>query len=269
MSNRLQGQTAWITGGASGMGEATAELFAEEGANVCIVDIQNDLGKKLAAKINKKSGGRAIFTPCDVTKEKAVKTSIDRAAKEFGGLQIVVNCAGIVHAKKLHETSEKEWDLLMGVNVKSIFFSMKHGAPHLFKNKRSYMTNIGSVGSFIGQGRTPGYTTSKGAVLQLSRSIGLDYAADGLRCNCICPGITDTPMFRYHMSKAKDPEAAIAQRLKRVPMGIKLESRDIAKAALYFSCEDSVGITATSLIVDCGYIAAAEWETVGKTKFMQ
>ena len=144
---------------------------------------------------------------------------------------------------------------------------MKHAYPHLKKNSRSYVVNIGSVGSFISQPATPSYIASKGAVLMLSRSIALDYAADGLRCNCVCPGITDTPLLRYHMSKAPDPEAALAARLRRVPMGVALTPHDIAKAVLYFSCEDSAGITGTSLIVDGGYLAAAEFETQGPTAF--
>ena len=94
------------------------------------------------------------------------------------------------------------------------------------------------------------------------------YAADGLRCNCICPGITDTPMLRYHLSTTPDPEALLASRLRRVPMGVALKPADIAKAVLYFSCEDSAGITGASLVVDGGYIATAEWETTGETRFM-
>ena len=123
------------------------------------------------------------------------------------------------------------------------------------------MVNIGSVGSFIGQANTPSYITSKHAVLGLSRSIALDYAADGLRCNCVCPGITDTPMLRYHLDTTPDPEATLAERLRRVPLGTALTPGDIARSVLYLSCEDSAGVTGTSLVVDAGYTAAAEWET--------
>jgi NAD(P)-dependent dehydrogenase (short-subunit alcohol dehydrogenase family) len=169
----------------------------------------------------------------------------------------------------LHEYAEHEWDRLMGVNLKSIFFSLKHSLVHLRHNERSYVVNIGSVNSLIGQANTPAYTASKHAVLGLSRSIALDYAADGLRCNCICPGITDTPMLRFHLNTTPDPEGTLANRLRRVPMGIALIPTDIAKAVLYFSCEDSAGITGTSLVIDGGYIAAAEWETAGPTKFKE
>ena len=267
MSGRLNGQVAWVSGASSGMGEAIAELFAEEGAAVALIDVQAEKGRAVAKRISDK-GGRSLFVECDVRRQEAVRDSIDATVRVFGGLHIVINCAGIVQVKQLHELDVADWDRLMDINVKSIFLSMKHAMPHLKKNSRSYVVNIGSVGSFVGQGSTPAYTASKGAVMMLSKSIALDYAADGLRCNCVCPGITDTPMFREHMDKAPDPEAAIAARLRRVPMGVSLSPRDIAKSVLYFSCEDSAGITGTSLIVDCGYLAAAEWEHPGHTKFM-
>ena len=262
---RLNGQVAWISGGASGMGEATAELFATEGAKVAVVDIQVERGNQVVERIVNQ-GGQAIFLACNVAQEEQVRDSIEQTVAHFGGLHIIVNCAGIVHVAPLHEYSEDEWDDLMGVNLKSVFFSLKHGLVHLRRNQRSYVVNIGSVGSFIGQANTPSYTASKHAVLGLSRSIALDYAADGLRCNCICPGITDTPMLRYHLNTTPDPEATLAKRLRRVPMGIALTPMDIAKAALYFSCEDSAGITGTSLVIDGGYTTAAEWETTGHTK---
>ena len=268
MSTRLQNQVAWISGASSGMGEGIARLFAREGASVALVDVQAKKGLAIAEEI-RAEGGHAIFIECDVRNEEAVRTSIEKTVKEFGGLQTIVNCAGIVQVKLLHDLDVADWDRLMDINVKSIFLSIKYGIAHLKKNPRSYVVNIGSVGSFIGQGSTPAYTASKGAVLMLSKSIALDYAADGVRCNCVCPGITDTPMLREHLNMNKDPEAALRNRLRRVPMGVPLTPHDIAKAVLYFSCEDSAGVTGTSLVVDGGYLTAAEWEHPGKTKFME
>jgi len=268
MSKKLQNQTAWISGAASGMGEAIASRFAEEGASVGLVDVQPEKGAAVAERIRAK-GGRAVFFEGDVRRENDVKASIDGTASEFGGLQILVNCAGIVQVSLLHELKEGDWDRLMETNVKSIYLSLKHGIAHLKKSSRSYVINIGSVGSFIGQSATPAYTASKGAVLMLSKSIALDYAADGLRCNCVCPGITDTPMLRAHLNSTPDPEATLRQRLRRVPMGVPLSPDDIAKSVVYFACEDSAGITGTSLVVDGGYLAAAEWEHPGRTRFME
>jgi NAD(P)-dependent dehydrogenase (short-subunit alcohol dehydrogenase family) len=268
MAGRLQDKVAWISGAASGMGEGIARLFASEGAAVLLADVQVERGRAIAAEIVQ-GGGRAVFAPCDVTRADDVRASIDRAVTEFGGLQILVNCAGIVQVKLLHEVDEAEWDHLMGVNVKSIFLSIRYGIDHLRRNARSYVVNIGSIGSFISQGRTPAYIASKGAVLMLSKSIALDYAADGVRCNCVCPGITDTPMLREHLNRTPDPNATLAARLRRVPTGVPLTPHDIAKSVLYLCCEDSAGITGTSLLIDGGYLAAAEWEHPGHTKFME
>ena len=266
-SLKLAGQVAWIGGGASGIGAAVAERFAAEGAKVAVADVQADRGQQLVRDLVRE-GSAALFAPCDVSQDAEVAASIAETVDQFGGLQIVVNCAGVVHVAPLDQYAAEDWDSLMAVNVKSIYLSIKHAIPHLRAARRSYIVNIGSISSFIGQALTPAYNASKGAVLQLSRSIALDYAADGLRCNCICPGITDTPMLRYHLSKSPDPEATLAERLRRVPMGTVLKPADIAQAALYLSCEDSAGITATSLVVDGGYTATAEWNTT-HTRFME
>jgi NAD(P)-dependent dehydrogenase (short-subunit alcohol dehydrogenase family) len=267
MANRLQNQVVWVSGAASGIGEAIARLFAAEGASVGLADVQMERGQAVVEEI-RAAGGRASFTHCDVGRADDVRTSIEQTVREFGGLSIIVNCAGIVQVKLLDELDEADWDRLMAINVKSIYLSIKYGLAHLKRNPRSYVVNIGSISSCVGQGGTPAYTASKGAVLMLSKSIALDYAADGLRCNCVCPGITDTPMLREHLNKTANPDATLAARVRRVPMGVALTPADIAKAALYFSCEDSAGVTGASLVVDGGYLAAAEWEHPGHTRFM-
>jgi NAD(P)-dependent dehydrogenase (short-subunit alcohol dehydrogenase family) len=267
MASRLQNQVAWITGAASGIGEAVARLFAEEGAAVVLADVQIERGQAVADEISA-AGGRAVFVKCDVGHANDVRTSIEHAVREFGRLSIIINCAGIVQVKLLDELDETDWDRLMAINVKSIYLSIKYGIGHLKRNFRSYVVNIGSISSYVGQGGTPAYTASKGAVLMLSKSIALDYAADGVRCNCLCPGMTDTPMLREHLNKTADPEATLNTRLNRVPTGVALKPADIAKAALYLSCEDSAGVTGTSLVVDGGYLTAAEWQHPGRTKFM-
>lgn len=175
----------------------------------------------------------------------------------------------MVHVQPLHEYSQTDWDRLMAVNVKSVFFLLKYGLSYLRQVPRSYMVNVGSISSFVGQAGTPAYTTSKHALLGLTRSIALDYAADGLRCNCVCPGITDTPMLHGHLDTTPDPEATLVDRLRRVPMGVALTPEEVAKSLLYFSCEDSAGITGTSLTIDGGYLTPAEWEHPGKTAFME
>lgn len=268
MAQRLAEKSVWISGGASGMGQAVAELFAHEGASVTIADIQEDAGRAIADRICQ-AGGRALFTHCDVANENAVQQSIGAAVKEFAALHAIVNCAGIITIGPLHETTESDWDKLMGVNLKSMFFAFKHAHPYLSQNQRAYVVNIGSVGSFSAQGDSVSYIASKHAVLGLTRAIAMDYAAIGIRSNCICPGITDTPMLRYHMNTMPDPDEALKARLRRVPMGVAMQPEDIAKAALYLSTEDSSGITGTMLTVDGGYTVSPEWQHPGHTAFME
>lgn len=260
MSERLAGQVAWISGASSGIGAATARLFADEGASVMIADVQDNAGQQLADAITA-AGRTALFSHCDVSNSDQVRTSIESTVTRFGSLQIVVNCAGIVHVGLLHRYAEADWDRLMDVNVKGIFFSLKHAFPHLHRNPRSYMVNVGSISSHVGQRATPAYTTSKGAVLSLTQSIALDYAAFGLRCNSVSPGITDTPMLREHLNTTPDPEATLRHRVRRVPLNRPMQPEEIARTILYLSCEDSAGVTGTSIVVDGGYLAAAEWDT--------
>jgi NAD(P)-dependent dehydrogenase (short-subunit alcohol dehydrogenase family) len=258
----------WVSGAASGIGEGVARLFAAEGAAVLLADVQVEAGGRIANEI-RDAGGRAKFMACDVTTQRDVTASIDAAAREFGSLSIVINCAGIVRIGLLHEAAEADWDRVLDVNVKSIYLSTKHAIPHLRKVRRSYIVNVASISSFVAQAGTPAYTTSKFAVVGLTKSIALDYAVDGVRCNCVCPGITDTPMLREHLNKTPDPDATLRERLRRVPTGVPLSPADIARTVLYLSCEDSVGVTGTSVIIDGGYLAAAEWQHPGHTSFME
>lgn len=268
MSGRLAGQTAWISGAASGIGAATARLFANEGAAIAVVDVRDDAGKRLVAELTE-TGCRAIYSHCDVSDGEQVRQSIESTVIAFGGLDTVVNCAGIVHVGLLHDYADDDWDRLMDINVKSIYYSLKHAYPHLRRNNRSYIVNVGSISSLVGQRATPAYTTSKGAVLSLTQSIALDYAAIGLRCNCVCPGITDTPMLRAHLNQTSDPDETLRKRVQRVPTNRALSPDDVARAILYLSCDDSNGVTGTSLVIDGGYLAAAEWDTADDSPDMR
>jgi NAD(P)-dependent dehydrogenase (short-subunit alcohol dehydrogenase family) len=259
MSGRLAGQAAWVSGGASGIGAAVVRRFAAEGAAVAFVDIQQEPGRRLEAEVAS-SGGSALFLPCDVASEEQVARSIEQTARWAEGLSILVNAAGVVDVRPLEATTGEQWDRLMAVNVKGVVFSVKHALPHFRKLDRSHVVNIGSISSLVGQAGTPAYTASKAAVLGLSRSIALDYAAIGLRCNCVCPGITDTPMLRRHLAAGGDARGVLGKRLRRVPLGRVLHPDEVARAVLYLACEDSAGVTGTSLVVDAGYTAAAEWD---------
>ncbi len=260
MAGKLDGKVAWVSGANKGIGEGVARLFAAEGAKVAMIGRTKSEGERIAAEIVQ-AGGEAFFCVCDVTAEEDIRASIEQTVQRYGRIDILINNAGIVDVKMLHEYDVAQWDRVMDVNVRSVFLAFKYAFPYLSEHEHSYVVNIGSISSFVGQDCTPAYTTSKGAVLSLSKSIGLDYARYGIRCNCICPGITETPMLRKHLNAEQDPEAHYKERLRRVPLGRQLYPDDIAKSCLFFSCEDSAGVTATSLIVDGGYLACAEWDT--------
>jgi NAD(P)-dependent dehydrogenase (short-subunit alcohol dehydrogenase family) len=265
---RLEGKTAWISGATSGIGEAVAELFAEEGAAVAIIGRRVGKGEETAERI-REQGGRAIAVRCDVANQNQVVASIEATVSELGALDILVNNSGMVDVRLLHEYTSEGWDRVMDVNLKSMFYAFKHAYPHLKRRPRSYVVNVGSISSFVGQASTPVYTTSKHAILGLTRSIALDYAADGIRANCVCPGITDTPMLGEHADASGDRHEMLRKRLERVCMGIALTPLDVARAILYLSCEDSAGVTGTALTIDGGYVAAAEWKHPGHTRFME
>jgi NAD(P)-dependent dehydrogenase (short-subunit alcohol dehydrogenase family) len=171
----------------------------------------------------------------------------------------LVNNAGIVLVKEIEECTSEEWDRVLAVNLKSVFLTTKHCVSWLRRSPQATIVNIGSVSSFIGQQHTPAYVASKGGVLLLSKALALDLAPKGIRVNCVCPGITDTPMFRFHVSTTPDPARTLSERFGRVPLGRSLSPREIADAVLYLSSDQSSGVTGTSLVVDGGYTAAAEW----------
>jgi NAD(P)-dependent dehydrogenase (short-subunit alcohol dehydrogenase family) len=259
MEKRLEGKIAWVSGGTSGIGESTTYLFAQEGAVVAVVGRNIEKSRAVVAKIEA-AGGQALAIKCDVGLESDVRRSIQETVDRFGGLDILVNNAGMVEIKMLHDYDEAQFDRIMAVNLKSMFFSFKYAYEYLSKKPHSTIVNVGSISTFVGQATTPVYTTSKHAVLGLSRSIALDYAADGIRCNCICPGITDTPMLREHMTT----DQAITERLRRSPIAMMVTPQQVARSILYLSCEDSAGVTGTSLTIDNGYLTAAEWDSAGK-----
>ncbi len=258
---RLENRVAWISGAASGMGAATARLFAREGARVTVADVNVEGARAVADEINSGDSGRALAIRCDVSRQEEVERSISATVDRFGGLQIVVNNAAIGQYDPLHECLEKEWDAVMAVNVKAAYFSFRSAYPHLRRVNPSYVVNVASVSSFVAQAATPVYTVSKHALLGLTRTIALDYAAEGIHCNCVCPGITDTPGLRRHLDQYPDPEKKLKERLRRVPLGKVLLPEQMARAILYLSCQDSAGITGTSLVVDGGYTTAAEWDS--------
>ncbi len=262
---RLARSAALITGAASGIGAATAELFAAEGASVTLVDQDAAGGHEVCERI-RAQGGECLFVPADVADEAQMQDAIARSIAAWGGLHHLVCNAGVVLVSPLAECTVAQWDRVLGVNLRSVFIAAKHAQAALGASGNGTIVTLGSVSSLVAQGSTPAYVASKGAVLMLTKALALDLAPQGIRCNCLCPGITDTPMFRHHISKAPDPASMLDARRRRVPLGRFLSPLDIARAALYLSSTDSSGITGTAHVVDAGYLAAAEWDAGAATR---
>ncbi|HET9221403.1 MAG TPA: SDR family oxidoreductase [Roseiflexaceae bacterium] len=254
---KLTNKVAIVTGAAQGIGLGIAQVFAAEGAHVIVCDVNDTVGAAAAAEL-RGSIGQVVYVHADITVEDDVRHLVAAAVEQFGRLDIVVNNAGIVAVQTLEESSVEDWDRVMAINVRSIFLTTKHALPYLRAAGGSIL-NVASVSSFVAQQGTPAYCASKGAVLMLTKSLALDYGREHIRVNCICPGITDTPMLRYHTRHTDDPEAHLRQRLERVPTGAMLYPEDMGRAAAFLCSDEAAGITGTSLVVDGGYIACAEF----------
>jgi NAD(P)-dependent dehydrogenase (short-subunit alcohol dehydrogenase family) len=256
---KLQGKVAIVTGAASGIGRASAIAFAHEGAKVVVVDIDERHGLETVATITAR-GNEAFFARADVASEADVKQVIELAVARWGRIDILFNNAGVVLVKPLEEMTGEEWDRVMSINVKAAFLAIKHAVPHMRRGGGGAILNTGSIASFTGQMGTPVYSASKGAIALLTKSLALDFGRDRIRVNCICPGITDTPMLREHLGHGDEGEARIRTRLSRVPTGEILSPEDVARAALYLVSDDSIGITGVLHVVDGGLLAAAEYD---------
>ena len=256
---KLTGKVAIVTGGASGIGRASAIAFAREGAKVVVADRSRSGGEDTARSISS-DGFEAWPVKVDVADEADVRRMVDETAARWGGVDILFNNAGILLVKPVEEMTEAEWDHVMAVNVKGAFFAIKHVVPSMRRRGGGAILNTGSIASLAGQVGTPAYSASKGAVALLTKSLALDLGRDGIRVNCICPGITDTPMLREHLGQGSEGEARIKARLSRVPLGAILRPEDIARAALYLVSEDSAGISGILHVVDAGLMAAAEFD---------
>ena len=188
---KLKGKNAIITGGSSGMGKATAELFAKEGAKIAILDINNEEGEKTVNLINN-AGGDALFLQTDLTKSDEVDKSIESLIKIFGKIDILFNHAGTIIVKSFHKTSENDYDYLMNVNVRSAFLVCNKVVPLMISNGGGSIIITSSIGGEKGFAYEALYCMTKGAVLQLARSIATEYRDKGIRCNAICPGFVKT-----------------------------------------------------------------------------
>jgi NAD(P)-dependent dehydrogenase (short-subunit alcohol dehydrogenase family) len=250
----LSDKVALITGGASGIGRATALLFAKEGAAVAIVDLNEVEGKAVVQKIID-NGGTAIFVHADVSKAEDCQLAIRQTVEKFGKLDILFNNAGIIRRATVVETSEEEWDKVMSINVKSIFLLSKYAIPVMAKKGGGVIINTASGWGLAGGRKAAAYCASKGAVVLLTKAMALDHAAQNIRVNCICPGDTDTPMLRSEARQLGKPENQFLSESAQRPLGRIGKPEEIAQAALFLASDASSFITGTALVVDGGALA--------------
>jgi len=251
---RLSGKVALVTGGASGIGRATALLFAREGARVAIADLNAQAGEGVASEITQ-SGGRAIFEPADVTRATDCRRLAERAIREFGRIDILFNNAGIIRRATVLDVSEEDWDRVMAVNVKSIYLLSREVIPHMQKQDGGSIINTASGWGLAGGARAAVYCASKGAVVLLTKAMAIDHGPQKIRVNCICPGDTDTGMLRAEAQQLGEATDRFLADAAERPLGRVGSPDEIAQAVLYLASDASSFVTGTALVVDGGGLA--------------
>ena len=250
----LKNKVALITGGASGIGRATAILFAQEGASVVIADINLEQGRSALAEIES-AGGKAIFIPCNVASAEDCRLAVEKTVAAFGGLHILFNNAGIIRRADVIGTTEEEWDRVMSVNVKSIFLMSKYAIPHMEKAGGGAIINTSSGWGLKGGGNAVSYCASKGAVTIMTRAMAIDHGKQNIRVNAICPGDTDTPMLRDEARQLGQAEDQFMAEAAARPLRRYAQPIEIAQAVLYLASEAASYVTGAALVIDGGGLA--------------
>jgi NAD(P)-dependent dehydrogenase (short-subunit alcohol dehydrogenase family) len=252
----LDSKVALITGGASGIGRATALLFAREGAAVAITDINQPAGQATAHEIIQ-HGGRAIFKAADVTRSTDCQSVVDQTLRQFGPIDILFNNAGIIRRASVLELNEDDWDRVMAVNVKSIFLLSRLVVPIMAQAGQGSIINTASGWGLAGGPRAAVYCASKGAVVLLTKAMAIDHGPQNIRVNCICPGDTDTNMLRNEAYQLGEKEERFLAESARRPLGRVGKPVEIAQAALYLASDAASFVTGTALVVDGGGLAGS------------
>ncbi|MBE9916537.1 glucose 1-dehydrogenase [Paenibacillus donghaensis] len=251
----LSGKVAVITGGASGIGLATAELLADFGAHAALIDINEEAGEKAAAAIRAK-GGQASFYRCNVTSAADCERVAAEIASAQGGIHILFNNAGVIRRKTVTELEEKDWDLVLDVSLKGVYLLSKYVIPIMEQGGGGSIINTGSGWGLKGGDRAAAYCAAKAGVVNLTKAMAIDHGPANIRVNCVSPGDTDTPLLRDEAKQLRQDEAAF---LVASAGGRPLERlgtpRDIANSVLFLASDLSSWVTGSVLVVDGGGIA--------------
>lgn len=254
----LEGKTAIVTGAGNGIGRATAKAMAAAGAQVCVSDTLVEDGLRTVSEITD-AGGKAIFVQADISNEEQVQKVVSETVSAFGGLDILVNNAGIGGGmKRLHEVNTEEFSRVVDVNLIGTFFMTKYAIPHFLKSGDGRIVNIASTYGLIGAPKAAAYCATKGAIINLTRQLAVDYGPDHIRVNAICPGYIDTSLGRRGptMSEA-DFTAATARREKAAamqPLGRQAQPEEVANVALFLASDGASFMTGSIVTVDGGCV---------------
>lgn len=242
---RFDGRVALITGGASGIGKATAHRIASEGGTVVIADVQEELGAGVVAEIEK-DGGKASFVKLDVTDEGAWNAAVAEVVKTHGGLDILINNAGIGESTPLEDTTTETWDKVVAVTQTSVFLGMKAAADALKKSGKGAVVNTSSMYGIVGSGVSPAYHAAKGAVRLLTKTVALGWAKEGVRVNSVHPGYIDTPILGD-----TDRQMLIGT----TPMGRLGQPEEMASVIAFLASDEASFVTGAEFVADGGYTA--------------
>jgi meso-butanediol dehydrogenase/(S,S)-butanediol dehydrogenase/diacetyl reductase len=248
---RLEGKRAIVTGAGAGIGRAIAIRLSSEGARVALADLDEQAAERVATEIE----GKTLVRRTDVTRAGEVEALVQGVVEEWGGLDVLVNNAGIGVAATAPDTSEEDFDLQMAVNLKGTFFGIKYAVPAMRDSGGGSIVNISSVAALVGVPDRAAYCAAKGAILALTRAAAIDHISEGIRVNCIAPGTVETPWIERITAGYDDPEEARAKMEARQPHGRFVQPEEIAAMAAYLASDESGSAVGACMVVDGGMTA--------------